>query len=256
MAYEHQSGNKNLLFVASHQVSSETIRSEERVEAALKIISTKAEVQTATEVIQKDPRFVIQQVQDESQNSWDEMTLQDLVEFAAVFVFEVYLEKQIHYLGPASMTVNLAPVTHEAVKPSDVPIEAPTTHDVLFGRGKNTREHSGNLRCNLLIEMYAEQYESANKVQKTVIAERIVAMVHESLGRFLKQEANKGWVEVSDDAAREKISHFFRFQRSKRVSNGESQDTKSAQAHATKRVTPCPSPSLSSQPEPKRQVAI
>ncbi|KAL3937354.1 MAG: hypothetical protein SGARI_002153 [Bacillariaceae sp.] len=144
----------------------------------------------------------------------------------------------------------------EASAESDKGVIIPRRFDVLFGRGKTTREHSGNLRCNLLIEMYADQYEQANKVQKTIIAERIVAMVHESLGRFLKQEANKGWVEVSDEAAREKISHFFRFQRSKRVSNGDTQDTDSAPNQASKRVTPCPSPSLSLQPESKRQVAI
>jgi hypothetical protein len=135
MAYEHQSGNKNLLYVASHEVTSETTRSEERAEAALKLISTKAGVHTGTEIVEKDPRFVIQQMRDESQNSWDEMAIEDLIEFAALFVFEVYLEKQIHRLGAASVSISMSSVAQEAVKPSDASVEAPTTHDVLFGRG-------------------------------------------------------------------------------------------------------------------------
>jgi hypothetical protein len=133
-------------------------------------------------------------------------------------------------------------------------VNIPRRFDVLFGRGKNSREHSGNLRCNLLIDMHSDQYENANKAQKTVIAERIVAMVHESLGRFLKQEAQKGWVEVSDEVAREKISHLFRFHRSRKVANGENQvSSNSSDSVTSKRVTPCPSPGLSSQQEAKRR---
>lgn len=65
-------------------------------------------------------------------------------------------------------------------------IVIPRRFDVLFGRGKNTREHTGNLRCIHLVEMSRAKYEQANKFEKTYIAERIVAIVYESYGRFLK----------------------------------------------------------------------
>jgi hypothetical protein len=68
---------------------------------------------------------------------------------------------------------------------SDI-ITVPRRFDVLFGRGKNTREHTGNLRCAHLVEMNRPMYEKANKYQKTEIAERIVSIIHESYGRFLK----------------------------------------------------------------------
>jgi hypothetical protein len=68
---------------------------------------------------------------------------------------------------------------------SDV-IVVPRRFDVLFGRGKFTREHTGNLRCSHLVEMNRQKYEQANKYQKTEIAERIVSIIHESYGRFLK----------------------------------------------------------------------
>eukprot|EP00539_Tryblionella_compressa_P002474 CAMPEP_0178741338 /NCGR_PEP_ID=MMETSP0744-20121128/5085_1 /TAXON_ID=913974 /ORGANISM="Nitzschia punctata, Strain CCMP561" /LENGTH=493 /DNA_ID=CAMNT_0020394201 /DNA_START=7 /DNA_END=1488 /DNA_ORIENTATION=+ len=114
----------------------------------------------------------------------------------------------------------------------------PKKFDVLFGRGKNTREHTGNLRCALLVEMHLERYEKANKQEKTEITRQILAQVHDSGGRFLKHDKKTGWQEVDRDAAREKISHFFRFLRSKVVSE-EGQPPESE----LKRVTPTPAPS-------------
>ena len=128
-------------------------------------------------------------------------------------------------------------------------ITVPRRFDVLFGRGKNTREHSGNLRATHLVDMHMEKYEAANKFQKTEIAERIVSIIYESYGRFLKWE-NDCWVEVDHNAAREKISHFFRHARSKQkatITNNDGSHSDAAQAPthpptAVKRVTPCPSP--------------
>jgi hypothetical protein len=136
MAYENQTGNKHLLMIAAQSVMVETAEAIQRSEAALRLISSKVEVSNGTEIVQKDPRFVIQLSQQDAQNTWDEMEMQDLAEFAVAFVFEVYLEKQIHRLGSnASVSVQMASLSAESTKPSDTPIEAPTTHDVLFGRG-------------------------------------------------------------------------------------------------------------------------
>lgn len=117
----------------------------------------------------------------------------------------------------------------------------PRKFDVLFGRGKNTREHTGNLRANHLVEMHQEEYERAGKFEKTKVANRLVTMIHESYGRFLKWETT-GWVEVGDEVAREKISHFFRHLRSKATVPASGKDETKQVA---KRVTPCPSPSFS-----------
>jgi hypothetical protein len=138
MAYEHQSGNKHLLMIVAQNVTGETADSDQRVEAAVKLISTQVDVVVGNgdEVAQKDPRFVIQLSQEDSHNIWDEMGLEDLADFAVIFVFEVYLEKQIHRLGAnASMSVQMASLSVASTLPSDTPIETPTTHDVLFGRG-------------------------------------------------------------------------------------------------------------------------
>ena len=90
----------------------------------------------------------------------------------------------------------------------------PRRFDVLFGRGKETRQHPGNMRALHLVSTFQSQYDGSNKAKKTEIAERIVGIIRESQGRFLKMQET-GWVEVDRTVAREKISHFFRHQRTK-----------------------------------------
>jgi len=95
-------------------------------------------------------------------------------------------------------------------------VMVPGRFDVLFGQNKNIRKHTGNLRALHLVEMHWMEYEQANKYQKTEIADRIVNIVYESQGRFLKWEKDHGgWVQVDHDVAREKVSHYFRYMRSK-----------------------------------------
>lgn len=88
----------------------------------------------------------------------------------------------------------------------------PRRFDVLFGKGKTIREHTGNLRAGHLVAMWQSEYDKANKYKKTEIAERIVEIVQESHGRFLKS-GDYGWFEVEHDTAREKVSQWFRQQR-------------------------------------------
>jgi hypothetical protein len=87
--------------------------------------------------------------------------------------------------------------------------------------------------------MHSQKYEVANKYQKTEIAERVLSIIHEGYGRFLKWEEGEGWIPVEHDMAREKISHFFRHLRSKTTTIMTEEAKKQPQA---KRVTPCPSP--------------
>lgn len=95
--------------------------------------------------------------------------------------------------------------------------------------------------------MHQIEYEKAGKMEKTEIAERIVNIIHESYGRFLKWE-KEGWIEVDHEAAREKISHFFRHLRSTRKvpssdpTTADATKSDSTAAVYYKRVTPCQSP--------------
>ena len=161
MNYEHQSGNKNLLYLASQHVSVDTKESISRVKAAFALVTAKVQVSSGTELVTQNQRFVIQRTAEETttttpagqqQKLWKNMERDDLAEFASIFVFEVYLEKRIYedtMIGNNIVDSVGTPVTpgstqaamkdllspSDANKPSDVPIPNPTTHDVLFGRG-------------------------------------------------------------------------------------------------------------------------
>ena len=93
----------------------------------------------------------------------------------------------------------------------------PHRFDVLFGRGTKVRCHTGNLRALHLVSLWKSRYDgAANRSKKAEISERIVSIIHESGGRFLKWDDN-GWVEVEDEMARDKIAHYFRNSRRQKV---------------------------------------
>lgn len=97
----------------------------------------------------------------------------------------------------------------------NAPVTIPRRFDVLFGKTKRARQHTGNLRCLVIVEMQVERYEKASKPGKTEIAEEIVSMIHDSGGRFLAWDRRGGyWLPVAKAVARDKVSHFFRSLRS------------------------------------------
>lgn len=65
----------------------------------------------------------------------------------------------------------------------------PRRFDVLFGRGRNTREHTGNLRAAHIVEMHRMEYERAGKMEKTAIAERIVGRFAQTMGQIVTVSA-------------------------------------------------------------------
>ena len=98
-------------------------------------------------------------------------------------------------------------------------IIVPGPFDVLVGRGRFTALHPGNLRYRQLIQSYMEQYEVCRKrIEKTELTSQVVQIVHNSSGRFLRQDGC-GWVEIDDDAARDKVGHSFRNLRMHGVGN-------------------------------------
>ena len=123
-------------------------------------------------------------------------------------------------------------VNEESESTSQHNMILPRRFDVLFGRGKYCREHTGNRRALHLVEMHRSEYEKAGKPEKTAIADRIVRIIHESLGRFLKWE-NRGWVEVDSLVGREKITHYFRHLRSKTMIRESTDETGQVEALPT-----------------------
>jgi hypothetical protein len=89
----------------------------------------------------------------------------------------------------------------------------PALNDVLLGRGKLIQEHTGNRRFRNIVENHRDVYERTSALDKTLVASRIVEILKQSGGRFLKQQYGACWEEVDDDTARDKVGHFFRNKR-------------------------------------------
>jgi len=123
-------------------------------------------------------------------------------------------------------------------------ILTPRKMDVLFGKHTKAKEHTGNMRAHALVEEHFDDYEHANKARKTEIANFIIKCIHNTGGKFLKQEIDGMWVEVSDTVARQKIAHWYRHLRHK-VKKNIQPNTKTAfefELTIPKRVSPEPSP--------------
>mmetsp|Transcript_11697 Transcript_11697/g.28029 ORF Transcript_11697/g.28029 Transcript_11697/m.28029 type:complete len:475 (+) Transcript_11697:1176-2600(+) len=129
-------------------------------------------------------------------------------------------------IGTASHQSVHSPLLAPSVTMSDLSGDSctPRPFDVLFGRGK-VKDHPGNIQLHKLIAMHQAKYDSAERWEKTVIAEDIVSSIRQFDGRFLKlvsihnhqHQPKKRWVEVDPDTAREKVSHTFRSKRTKNV---------------------------------------
>jgi hypothetical protein len=163
--YETQQGNKTIFHLASQLVTSHTNSPDKRVEAALSIMrgldetlesmgsgdSTSKQATTTMKA-----RFLIRSLREDRSVAWHLMDSASAAEFTVIFVFEVFLEKEIHctdtdkaYSFRSSDTLSVGGNALEDMgddndamnKPSLVPIIEPTDHDVLFGRGGMTNRY-------------------------------------------------------------------------------------------------------------------
>lgn len=89
----------------------------------------------------------------------------------------------------------------------------PGLHDVLLGKGKPFQQHAGNMRLHMLVDQLLPKYDKLSRTEKTELAADVVRGLQKTTGgRFLTQECGI-WIEISDDIAREKVSHLFRARR-------------------------------------------
>eukprot|EP00980_Cylindrotheca_fusiformis_P006080 scaffold1308_cov93-Cylindrotheca_fusiformis.AAC.5 len=105
--------------------------------------------------------------------------------------------------------------------PIEGAVVLPSNYDVLWGRGKLILRHPGNHLLHELVDAYFDQYNQLSKTGRTNLADQIVAVVHGFSGRFMKMDNESGmWVEVSEQDAREKVTHRFRHSRERSVKGG------------------------------------
>lgn len=92
--------------------------------------------------------------------------------------------------------------------------EQPHKFDIVCGRDKFCHGHVGNRRFRVIIAMNRERYQTSNsREEKSKITNEIVALIRTCKpgGRFLKLDtATNRWCIVTEEYAREKVSHALR----------------------------------------------
>lgn len=106
-----------------------------------------------------------------------------------------------------SLSAKLDSSTHEVGEPQNA--------DVLLGRGKRAVNWEGNVRFRRLVKAWAGEYEKSTDPQKRDnIANRVMASIKESGGRFLQHEIGndtpKVWVTISETTTRTKVKQALR----------------------------------------------
>lgn len=82
--------------------------------------------------------------------------------------------------------------------------------DVLCGRGGATNNHVGNKMFRSMVSEHQREYLSAKKKDKALISQRIVRLVREQGGRFLRRTNDGLWTDVGNKKATEKTSQALR----------------------------------------------
>eukprot|EP00957_Ditylum_brightwellii_P089847 6842369-Ditylum_brightwellii.AAC.1 len=115
------------------------------------------------------------------------------------------------------------------------PVSIVTKYDVLCGRGGKTNNHVGNVEYRSIVINHQAEYVVAKRIDKNGIARRIVQIVHERGGRFLKRAGGKatdvgceGWLEIDEKKAIEKTSQALREKFSNQGPTGRTTKSKDA----------------------------
>jgi len=86
--------------------------------------------------------------------------------------------------------------------------------DVLSGRGGSINTYPGNVEFQKLIKAHRSEYKNSRLGSKKQVAQKVVAMIREKQGRFLKRdEKSKLWFEVDDAEAIKKTGNALREER-------------------------------------------
>lgn len=104
-------------------------------------------------------------------------------------------------------------------------IEEPEDSDVLCGRGRGFFEHPGNRRMLAIIAQFKPEYQTASKIEKSAITQRVLQIILEpqhggARPRFLKQAGNPKqgsvggqWLQLCEKEIHKKIAHTLREQK-------------------------------------------
>lgn len=110
-------------------------------------------------------------------------------------------------------------------------VSEPGPMDVLLGRGKRHLKQKGNALYQNAIELNSTRYNKAKtRYELACIQQEIVEYVGDQGGHFLDWDKKaKSWVEITDVAAREKVSMSFRNLRKKDAASNARRNARAAQ---------------------------
>lgn len=87
-------------------------------------------------------------------------------------------------------------------------------NDIVMGRGHHNRSHPGNVRYRQVLELYKDRYHRANRVEKMILGDEIMAKILENGSRFVSlqdtQGGLKGYKIEPMERARYKMAHDLR----------------------------------------------
>ncbi|KAI2512181.1 hypothetical protein MHU86_2268 [Fragilaria crotonensis] len=83
-------------------------------------------------------------------------------------------------------------------------------NDVLCGRGGATNNHVGNKMFRSMVNEHQAEYLAAKKRDKALVSQRIVRLIRQNGGRFLRRTDDGLWTDVGDKKATEKTSQALR----------------------------------------------
>jgi hypothetical protein len=104
----------------------------------------------------------------------------------------------------------ILPLSHDRSQPKDR--KEPAPFDILCGKDKTFNKHQGNRVFRQTISAFQDAYaKAASKQHKMGITKEIVQKLRAEHGsRFVKLQKGQ-WQEISDQMARDKVSHALRF---------------------------------------------
>lgn len=105
-------------------------------------------------------------------------------------------------------------------------VECPRHEDCLFGKGRPTMYHPGNIAMRKLLEERIDRFEALMPLQKSIVVWEVVNKIKRGTGRFLKEDTDHAGVFVitDDEIAFKKIAIAFRDLKKRRLREVERRD--------------------------------
>jgi hypothetical protein len=99
-------------------------------------------------------------------------------------------------------------------------VDLPTRNDVLWGKGRPTQHHPGNVHLRELVEECIDEYQAAHlSVDKMEIVHKVCSMIKARSGRFLQKDDEGWWRESRNVDAVAKVRKLFQGTKKKEKSH-------------------------------------